>query len=309
MKASTKKTTTKATKTGKSVYEIVTDRIVAKLEQGEIPWLKPWSARKRAPRNLVTGKTYRGMNVFLLACQGYDSPYWLTFKQVEAKGGNVKKGEKGTPVIFWHFPSNNGLITEDATDAEKKDYAPFLRYYTVFNVAQCEGIEEPADVDAIENDNDPIEEAEAIVAAYLDRPEVKHGFNRACYIPSLDEINMPALSKFRGPEEYYSTLFHELAHSTGHEKRIGRHHSTEARVFGDEAYSKEELTAEMTAAFLCAEAGIEKTIDNAAAYIQSWLKALQNDKKMLIVAAGAAQKAADYIMGTKAAEEATAKAA
>lgn len=281
---------------GSSVYEIVTDRIVVKLNEGVIPWLKPWNARTSIPRNLVTGKPYRGINIFVLGMQAYQSPYWLTFKQAADRGGKIKKGEKGTPVVYWNY-----IDVEDKATGEVKK-TPFLRYYTVFNVAQTEGIDAPTDTPAVEFN--PIEEAARIVEGYTDAPEIKHGFTRACYVPGLDEIRMPLPETFVSPAHYYSVLFHEMGHSTGHEKRLSRRHSTEGRVFGDEKYSREELVAEMTAAFLGAQAGIEiEILDNSAAYIQSWLKALQNDTKMVVIAAGQAQKAADHILGIKEAVE------
>jgi antirestriction protein ArdC len=174
---------------------------------------------------------------------------------------------------------------------------PYLRYYTVFNAAQIDDIEFPEP--AIETiDYNPIDRAESIVAGYTGKPEIKYGFTLACYRPPLDEVNMPAPERFSSAEEHYGTLFHELVHSTGHEKRLARRGSHEVRHFGDEAYSKEELVAEMGAAFLNSEAGIEApTLENSAAYIQSWLKALKNDSKILIQAASLAQKAADYILG------------
>lgn len=275
-----------------SVHDIVTQRIMDKLNEGVIPWLKPWNARTSSPRNLITGKQYRGINVFVLGMQAYQSPYWLTFKQASDRGGKVKKGEKGTPVVFWNFVD----VEDKATGDVKK--TPFLRYYTVFNVAQTEGIEAPTDAPVIEFN--PIVEAARIVEGYKDAPEIKHGFTKACYVPSLDEIRMPSPEAFVSPGHYYSVLFHEMGHSTGHEKRLSRRHSTESRVFGDEKYSREELIAEMTAAFLGAHAGIEyEILDNSAAYIQSWLKALKNDSKMVVIAAGQAQKAADHILGVK----------
>lgn len=275
-----------------SVYEIVTSRIMDKLNEGVIPWLKPWNARTSSPRNLVTGKPYRGINVFVLGMQAYQSPYWLTFKQATDRGGKIKKGEKGTPVVYWNF-----IDVEDKATGEAKK-TPFLRYYTVFNVAQTEGIEAPTDTPA--DEFNPIEEAARIVGGYKEAPEIKHGFTKACYVPSLDEIRMPLPEVFVSPGHYYNVLFHEMGHSTGHEKRLSRRQSNESRVFGDEKYSREELVAEMTAAFLSAHAGIEcEVLDNSAAYIQSWLKALQNDPKMVVIAAGQAQKAADYVLGVK----------
>lgn len=273
-------------------YQIITDRIVSLLEQGEIPWRKTWNTKTGTPRNYITDKPYQGINILILASMRYSSPYWLTFKQAIDKGGSVRKGEHGVPIVFWHFKE-----CEELDKAGKPKKIPYLRYYTVFNASQIDGIEFPEP--AIETiDFNPIARAEEIVAGYMGKPEIKYGFTRACYRPPLDEVNMPAPERFSSAEEHYSTLFHELVHSTGHEKRLTRRGSDEVRHFGDENYSKEELVAEMGATFLNSEAGIEApTLENSVAYIQSWLKALKNDPKILIQAASLAQKAADYILG------------
>jgi antirestriction protein ArdC len=274
-----------------NVYQIITDKIVAKLEEGAAPWSKPWkvTGAEGAPRNLKSGKAYRGINVFLLSCQGYESPYWLTFKQAKAKGGSVRKGEKGTQVVFWKW------IEKKSTDGDEPERFPILRYYTVFNVEQCDGVDYP------KAKAEPVSEFEAIAAAELvvenmrNRPEITHGGDRACYSPTLDVVKMPKREAFKSPAEYYSTLFHELAHSTGHESRVGRPFGSS---FGSEKYGKEELVAEMTAAMVAGHVGIEDaTIDNSAAYLASWIKTLKGDPKMAVCAAAQAQKAADYILG------------
>jgi len=245
------------------------------------------------PKNLVSKKEYRGINVFQLACQDYSSPYWLTFKQCQERGGHIKQGEKSTPVILWKWIG--------CKDREEGVHGmmPFLRYYSVFNVDQTEGVAapEPAEVN---NTVDTIPNVADLVANMPLRPELKFGGNRAFYSPSLDYVQLPHLSIFITPEEYYSTLFHEYVHATGHEKRLGRKSILEPSYFGSHDYSKEELVAEMGAAFLCGHAGIENsTIENSAAYIKGWLKALKNDKTLLVHAAGQAQKAADYILNRK----------
>lgn len=277
----------------KSVAEIVTEQIIDRLEAGTIPWRKPCTplAGPGAPRNLVSGKPYRGINVLLLASQPFSSPYWLTFKQAQDKGGTIRKGENGTAVVFW-----NWVEVEDTETGEEKSI-PFMRYYTVFNLEQTEGIEGPPSSEAIEKLFNHIETAENVIAAMPQRPEIRHSGNRAYYKPSHDLVNMPSQATFHQEEGYYCTLFHELAHATGHSSRLARKGVTEPTAFASHEYSKEELIAELTAAFLCAETGIEQTtIDNSAAYIQSWLKELKNDKTMVILAAGQAQKAADFIM-------------
>ena len=273
------------------VYEIITSRIIEKLETGIIPWHRPWHSVEGMPKNLITKKEYRGINVFLLAMQRYESPYWLSFKQAQDLGGNVKKDEKGTPVVFW-----NWLNQIDDEGNEKN--IPFMRYYTVYNVAQCGNIDEskiPV-IPSVHNDFNHIAECEAIIADMPDCPEIQQGKQRASYNPLSDIISMPRFDSFDTAEEYYSTLFHEAIHATGSEKRLNRL-NINISSFGNEEYSKEELVAEMGAAFLCGFAGIENiTINNSVAYIQGWLKALKDDKKLVIMAAAQAQKAADYIL-------------
>jgi antirestriction protein ArdC len=284
----------------KSVAEIITEQIIERLEAGTIPWRKPWTplAGPGAPRNLITGKPYRGINTFILACQSFSCPYWLTFKQAQDKGGNIRRGEKGTAVVFWRW-----VEVEDADTGEDKSI-PFMRHYTVFNLEQTEGIEAPPSPITIEKPFNPIQTAEELVAAMPHRPEIRHSGNQAYYRPSHDFVNMPPQSTFHQEEGYYCTLFHELTHSSGHSSRLSRKGVTECTGFASHEYSKEELVAELGAAFLCAETGIEQTtIDNSAAYIQSWLKELKNDKTMVILAAGQAQKAADFIMNRNTAND------
>lgn len=270
------------------IYEIITDRICAMLEAGTIPWRKGWAGGDAIPVSAVSKKEYRGVNHFLLRCAGFASPYWLSFKQAQERGGHVRKGEKGMPVVFWK------QYERETEDGEKRR-VPVLRYYTVFNVAQIDGLHMDFPEPEIK-EHRPIEEAEAIVANMPNRPIIIHGEARAYYRSALDVVNMPAPGLFDMPEEYYGTKFHELIHSTGHESRLNRRPSTEPRKFGDTAYAREELVAEMGAAFLCAACGIERaTLENSAAYIASWLKALRNDPKAVVIAAAQAQRAADYI--------------
>ncbi len=275
------------------VYEIITNRIIEKLEAGVIPWHKPWHSIEGMPKNLISKKEYWGINVFLLAMQRYESPYWLSFKQAQELGGNVRKDEKGTPVVFW-----NWINQVDDEGTEKN--IPFMRYYIVYNIAQCENID-PGKVPAslpVHNNFDLIAECETMMAGMPNCPAIQQGKQRASYNPLSDIVSMPRFGSFDSAEAFYSTLFHELIHSTGHESRLNRLNINVSR-FGDDEYSKEELVAEMGAAFLCGFAGIENiTLNNSAAYIQGWLKALKDDKRLVIVAAAQAQKAADYILRT-----------
>jgi antirestriction protein ArdC len=197
--------------------------------------------------------------------------------------------------------------TAELEDRETGDpkVVPFLKYYKVFNVAQCEGLTVPA----IEEDTEeaifsPVDQAEAIFNAMPQRPQVNYGGNRAYYSPSLDYVQMPVKESFDSPDTYYNTLFHELAHSTGHTDRLARKGVTEASYFGSHEYSKEELVAEMAASFLSAESGIESTLENSVAYLQSWMRALKNDKTMLVRAASMAQKASDFILSRQATAQA-----
>lgn len=286
-KSYVKSSTTKA-----DVYQIITDRILDSLSKGVIPWHKSW-AMVNTPANFITKKAYRGINTFLLAASPYSSPYWASFKQISDKGGKVKAGEHGTYVVYWKIMKKQET---DATTGEVKEKnIPLLRYYVVFNLDQTEGITYK-NPEIPENTFTTIDACEKLIEKYTDRPEISHGGDRACYAPSLDAIKMPTKEQFEGEAEYYSTLFHELTHSTGYKDRLNRDGVTKAIHFGSENYSKEELIAEMGASFMCAFAGIENTtIDNSAAYIANWVQSLQNDPKMVVQAAGAAQKAVDYM--------------
>jgi len=291
----------------KDVYEIITERIIAQLESGVVPWHKPWSGgEQHTPRNLISNKAYRGINIFLLGCQGYESPYWLSFKQCRKAGGHVVKGQKASIAVFWKWLDVDKKDPE--TEEIVKDRIPMLRYYNVWNTEQCADLdhkrikEMQESTESEEHEFDPIDSCEALISAMPTPPSIQHIENRAYYRPSADRVNMPKREKFAKVPEYYSTLFHELCHSTGHESRLGRQGITETHFFGDREYSQEELVAEMGAAFLCGVVGIEnETIDNSAAYINGWLTKLRDRKnrKMLVMAGSQAQKAADYIRNIK----------
>lgn len=284
------------------VYQIITDRMIAALETGVCPWQKPWktSASDILPSNYVSKKAYRGINAFILLCTQYSCPYWVSFKQAGQLGGSVRKGEKGFPVVFWtKLPKKDKSGNPVMNAKGKPEMVFFLRYYTVFNLEQCEGIawEKPTgNVVPFE----PITEAARIVANMPDAPEIRHGGARAYYAPALDIVQMPEHETFNGAPEYYNTLFHELTHATGHGKRLDRKGITDIAAFGSDSYSREELVAEMGAAFLSGHAGIlHNTAKNSAAYLAGWIKALKEDSKLLVTAAAQAQKAADYVLGVK----------
>jgi antirestriction protein ArdC len=272
------------------VYEQITERIVALLAQGTVPWQKPWKARTGLPRNLVSQKPYRGINVFLLLAMSYESPFWLTFRQALQLGGAVRKGEKSCPVVFW---KQTTFEDKESGEQQKKR---MLRFYHVFNVAQCDGLK--TGTEPVEEPVNGIIKPDEIVALMPQRPEIKHGMARAFYSPREDCVGLPVRERFEQAEGYYATLFHELVHATGHEKRLKRSTLTEKAGFGSNPYCKEELIAEMGAAFLCGQAEIaERTIDNSAAYLNGWLEQLRNDKTLIVHAAAQAQKAADFILG------------
>lgn len=282
-----------------SVYEIVTERILALLEQGTIPWRKPWSETNGPVAALnIRGTIYRGANRALLPALGHESPVWLTYKQAREYGGHVRTGEKSTPIVFWLFDDKRPGEADPDPEATTRHTRVMFRYYPGFNLDQTEDVSVPPATLAKLADRpepEPIAAAEAIVAGYKGAPVVYHYGNRAFYDPAGDRVVTPGQETFTTPEHYYSTLFHELGHSTGHESRLARDIKN---VFGDHLYSQEELVAELTASFLAAEAGIDApTLTNSAAYIASWMRALQNDPRLFTVAAGRAQKAADHILG------------
>lgn len=275
----------------KSVYEMVTERICEMLEQGEIPWRKPWKGGGTA-KNYISKKEYNGINTVLLDSARYGSPNWLTFKQAKDLNGGIKAGEKGSMIVYFNWVDIKNMENEDVRKI------PILKYFTVFNAEQTYGIDFK-DSETV-NANFEIKSCEDIVKNMPLKPRIDHGGGRAFYSPMLDYIQMPEMNTFETSEHYYATLFHELGHATGHENRVGRKGILEPSYFGSHEYSKEELIAEFTSSFLCGHAGIDNTvIVNSAAYIQSWLKALKNDKKMVVYAASMGQKAAKFIMNEK----------
>ena len=274
-------------------YSLVTDRIIAKLQAGTIPWRHFASSPLAEPKNLVSKKPYRGINHFLLSGLKYGSEFWLTYKQAQDLGGNVKKGEKSQFVVFWKF-----LDVEDKETGERKDI-PFLRHYCVFNAQQCEGIDYTKLLEPVERISDPIAAGERIVEQMPNRPRLVIDHTpKAYYSPSEDFVHMTERPACISDSAYYDTLFHELTHATGHKSRLDRmEHDTAWHRFGSKPYANEELVAEMGAAMLCAESGIfQETEENSAAYIANWLSKLSNDNKLVVHAAGKAQKAADFIL-------------
>jgi antirestriction protein ArdC len=284
-------------KTQEQLFQEIADRIITLLNDGTIPWKKPWNPHNEAPVNFKTKRPYSGINTWMLMYAGFECRYWATFKQIKDMGGKVKKGAKSMPVVYWNVKK---YVKEDEETGDEKVWNSFiLKEYRVFNVEQTVVIEIPEN-DVMDIEFNEISSAEDIVVRMPFSPDIQFKKqDRAYYSPASDQVVMPMQEQFKSPESYYSTLFHELAHSTGHEKRLARKGITEANMFGSHGYSKEELVAEFASSFLCGVAGIENdaTVNNSAAYIKSWVKALKNDPKMLITAAGQASKAANFILG------------
>ncbi len=286
----------------RDLYQEVTDRILAMLDAGTVPWRNPIRRSQHGdgfPKNLNSQKRYRGVNVFLLAmtawAEGFESDYWLTYKQAQKLGGQVRKGEKSSMVVFWQ------QVEKRDRETDEKITMPVLKQYRVFNVVQCEGIQAPDDFESKGDPFVPIEEAERIAQCYFGGPKVNIRGTKAYYRPSTDTVQIATPKRFESPESYYCTLFHEFCHSTGHSSRLNRGLDVNPSTpFGSPDYSKEELIAEMGAAFLAANAGISPpTIEQSAAYIDGWREKLRGDKKLVINAAAAGQKAADWILGDR----------
>ena len=306
-----------------TVYERVTERVSELLQEGVVPWQKPWHAKVGPPRNGVSGRFYRGLNVFMLSHAGYESPWWFSPKQVNALDGHIMRGEKVSWVHFFKpwLPKGDpadGPLEVETDEVEISTRRPILiiRAYKVVNLDQCEGpgvdkfrAKHPLAEGSVNNDNDAIAACEGIVANMPQRPGIRYGGDKAFFRPWTDTVHMPKRETFISSEAFYSTLFHELSHSTGHEDRLNRKSLTDGTPFGSPTYSREELVAEMGAAFLCAMAGIEDpTIQNSASYIHSWLKFLKSDPKALIIAGAQAQKASDFILGWAGVEQVEAQA-
>lgn len=279
-------------------YQQVTDQVIAMLEAGTAPWHKPWKTETSLPRSLSTGKPYRGINPFLLQVSaiaaGYSSPWWATYKQIQERGGHVRKGARSTLITFWK------QYTRKARTPDEEDHTAYvLRAYRVFNTDQADGLVLPP-VAGHTTEFDPIAACDEAISRYFatDGPRLMHGCSRACYSPSRDVVMMPERSSFDSPEAYYGALFHESTHSTGHHKRLARPDFLELHAFGDPSYSREELVAEMGAAFLSDHTGIAAvTLPNSASYLASWLRVLKSNSKLVVQAATQAQKAADLILG------------
>lgn len=278
-----------------NIYEEVTNRIIEQLENGVVPWHRPWTGIMSGAYNRVSKKPYSLLNQMLLK---HDGEY-ATFKQWKDLGGTIKKGEKSEIVVFWKM-----LQVEETKDGKtEKKTIPLLKYINVFHVSQVDGVE--AKSIKLE-EHEPIKEAEIIKNEYAKRENLlikEVVSNRAFYSPTCDYIQVPCKEQYMDITEFYSTLFHEMVHSTGHRDRLKRlDPSVKLASFGSEDYSKEELIAEIGSAFLMNHIGIEsiKTFNNSASYIKSWLEVLRNDNRFIVSASSKAEKAMKYILGTEA---------
>ena len=305
-----------------TVYERVTERVTELLHQGVVPWQRPWQAKVGPPRNGVSGRYYRGLNVFLLSAAGFDSPWWFTPKQVNDLGGHIIKGEKISWVHFWKpwLPKNEPaepleVETDEVEISTRRRPVLIIRAYRVVNADQCSGpgfdnfiAKHPVE-GQVNNDNDAIAACDQIVADMPQRPGIRYGGDKAFYSQWTDTVHVPRRNTFTSSEAFYAVVFHEITHSTGHEDRLNRKTLTDGTPFGSPTYSREELVAEMGAAFLCAMAGIDDpTIQNSAAYINGWLRFLKADPKALIIAGAQAQKASDFVLGWAGVEQVEAPA-
>lgn len=276
-----------------NVYEMVTARIIAELEKGVIPWEKPWTGVRSGAYNRISKKPYSIINQMILKHTGE----YATFKQWTDLGGHIRKGEKSEMVVFWKIFEKEE--TNKDTGEKEVRKIPMLRYYNVFHISQVDGVK-PLEIPFKEVE--PIENADKIIAEYVEREHIEFkelASNEAFYSPSSDRVVVPMKEQYKHINEYYSTTFHELTHSTGHKSRLDRLHSGADAAFGSETYSKEELVAEIGSASLMNLLGIEtiKTFRNSAAYIQSWLKVLKSDNKFIVSASSKAEKAVNYIIG------------
>ena len=277
-----------------NVYDMVTNRIIAELEKGQIPWEKPWTGVRSGAYNRITKRPYSLLNQMLLQHSGE----YATFKQWQDLGGHVRKGEKSEIVVFWKiFESKEA--NPDTGEIEIKKI-PLLRYYNVFHISQVEGVE-PLAPEQLNDEVEPIEAGDKIITDYITREHlnfIECKSNKAYYSPTNDTVVVPLKEQYSMINEYYSTTYHELVHSSGHKTRLNRLQTGAVASFGSENYSKEELVAEIGSATLMSVAGIEtsKTFRNSTAYIQKWLQVLRNDNKFIVSASSKAEKAVNYIL-------------
>ena len=268
-------------------YKEITEEIISKLNQGTIPWRQTW--KSGLPANAVSMKPYRGINIWLLSGHKYASNLWLTFNQAKMLDGFVKKGERGRQIVFWQIAEK---LCKDELGEEYLDSVPVLRIYTVFNIQQT-----TVEMETEGDDLNPIEEAQRLIDGFADKPEI--GCGEPSYSPDNDRVSIPAMASFDLADEYYSTLFHELSHSTGHPKRLNRGLNNH---YGSNLYAEEEVIAEMSASYLSATAGIQlysKTLDNTTAYIQHWIEKLKGNERLIVTLSSKAQLSSDWVLGKR----------
>jgi antirestriction protein ArdC len=323
----------KSKKSTQEIYQEVTDKIIASLEEGNSPWKRPWKIEGGSVhRNMITKKPYRGVNQWLLDIHchinGYRHSQWLTFKQAgdlsfqqwcrdnkqkATKGGKpnqeawkayqadekgykgVRKGEKGTMVVFFKMIPTGEMKTSKRTGKQVEVLMPLLRHFTVFNIEQT-GLKPPA---RPAEEFTPIERAQAIIDQMPNRPDTEYGYDKAGYAPGDDVVYMPDPTSFDSPEHRYATEYHELVHATGHGDRLNR--ITDVNEFGSDPYAKEELVAEMGSAMLCglADISVPAVEENAKAYCRNWISQFEDNPRLIVQAASKAQGAADYIIGQR----------
>ena len=280
------------------ITDKIVDLVINGLENGTVPWRKTW--KDFAPMNAFSQRPYNGLNILLLAYlskkNGYAYPLFGTIKQINDAGGKVKKGEKSFPVVYWNITEEETVNDETGEKETETRFTPF--YYNIFNLSQTEGIDIQNYVpETVIRINSSLEMCETVIKLFPDPPEITHNSTGAFYAPRTDTVNVPELCRFDNSEEYYATTFHELAHSTGHPKRLNRFEENRAD-FGGKSYNYEELVAEMAATFLCSHCGIEQTVENSVAYLTGWAKFLKENRKSILFGASTkAQTAVSYILG------------
>jgi antirestriction protein ArdC len=294
-RANTRARTRRSSNAQQSPYQLVTDQILEALKAGVVPWRKPWH-ETAPPCNAVTGRPYHGINFFLLSLSRFQDHRWLTYRQARESGGHVRTGEKATLVVFW---KKWEVDSPDAATGElKKQGIPLLRHFSVFNVQQCDELALPPLEILANPHNERIAAAEQLLQGLPDPPRLHTGCKQACYYPLVDVVQIPSIESFLNADAYYATLFHELGHATGHERRLNRKGVMDTPSFGTCDYSREELVAELTSSYCCAALGLDNSlIENAASYIEYWWARLKSDPKAIVIAAGYAQRAADHIRG------------
>ncbi len=283
-----------------NIYETVTQRILTQLEAGHVPWHKSWTAG--VPKSFTTAKEYRGVNVLMLASSGFTSRYWVTYREALRLGGHVRQGERATPVIYWKWRTQEEM--RKLAERTQGNIAPCVPFGScVFNLDQVEGVARPED-DVTPDHDRRLTLADTLLTTMPDRPQIEHQhLQTPHYSPLRDCVTLPHLSQFENAEAYYSVLYHELTHASGHPRRLNRFDL--AAVDRLQGYSFEELVAEFGAAFLCAFTGITRPEQQTqhAGYIEGWARVFRGDSRVILRAASAAQRAADYIRGKRPAEE------